>query len=97
MKISPAPARSEANANGGRAAMDCGSSAEFLVACVASDPEETCLVVGWAWLVTGGVGVDWETGVGRTALDDRLTQPVRASVKAPAAIPARRGASLSLR
>lgn len=97
MKMSPAPARSEANANGGRAGKDCRSSAALPVACVASDPDETCLVMGWARLVTRGVGVDWETGVGRTALDDRLTQAARASVKTPAAIPKRRGAGFSFR
>jgi len=97
MKMSPAPARSEANANAGRSGTDCRSSAELLVACAAPDPDETCLVVGWARLVTRGVGVDWETGVGRTALDDRLTQAARASVKTPAAIPKRRGAGLSFR
>lgn len=96
-KMSPAPARSDANTNCCCVTKGAGCPVVSLVACVANSPGGVRVIPGLGRLVADCVGVGYEVGTDRESPGDRFAQAVRTIRKTPPTAPIRSVFSSPLR
>ncbi len=96
-KMSPAPARSDANTNCCCVTKGAGGSVVALVACVSISPGGVRVTLGLGWLVSDCVGAGKEVDIGRVAPGDKPTQVVRTNRNMTTTAPIRSAASFPLR
>ena len=95
-KMSPAPARSDANTNCCCVTKGAGRSVVSLVACVANSLGGVRVTPGLGRLVAGCVGVGYEVDTDRVAPGDKLAQAARTIRKTPPTAPIRSAFSFPL-